>query len=404
MSSSKPKHPIKPIAGIRLAAASAQLYSSNRDDLVLIELSPEASTSAVFTTNKFQAAPVSIAKLHLAESSPRYLFINAGNANAGTGALGIEAANQCLEAVANFVGCSPVEILPFSTGVIGEPLPTEKILNKIPDLVAKLDADNFSAAAKAIMTTDTVEKLVSTEVEIDGEIITITGMAKGSGMIQPNMATMLAYIFTDAEIEQKTLEQCLHQATTLSFNRITVDGDMSTNDACVLVASGSSAQKIDVTDNNSYKTFTDTLNSVFIELAKKIIRDGEGASKFITIHVQQGKTIEECEKVAYQIANSPLVKTACFASDANWGRILAAVGAADIPNLEVEQVAIYIDDLCIVEGGMRHQNYSETEATHIMQQHDISIRVLLHRGQTEATVWTTDLSYEYIKINAEYRT
>ncbi len=389
------------IDGIRLNTVAANIRYPAREDLVLIELAEGTNVAAVFTRNAFCAAPVRIAKKHLKEASPRYLLINSGNANAGTGAAGIDAAVACCSGVANVVQCATKEVLPFSTGVIGEALPFDKINVCVDELSQGLDAQLWGKAATAIMTTDTVAKLFSVSVEIDGQTLNLTGMAKGSGMIRPDMATMLSYIATDAKIDSDKLQSCLQYAVDRSFNRITVDGDTSTNDAVVLMATGKSTINI---DEQNIELFQDILNGLCETLAKAIVRDGEGATKLINVVVENGIDESECANVAYAIAHSPLVKTAFFASDPNWGRILAAVGYAGVDDFDIDKVEIYLDDVCLVQQGGKAQSYSEAEGQRVMDKSEITVRVNLQRGQAKTTVWTCDLSYDYVKINAEYRT
>jgi len=389
------------IDGIRLDSASAEVCYKDRKDVVLIELNPQTTTAAVFTTNAFCAAPVQIAKKHLLESSPRYLLINSGNANAGTGQPGYEAAMACCKAVAEHTGCQPNEVLPFSTGVIGQVLPSDRVMAVIPSLVSGLDPKYWSLAAEAIMTTDTRSKLFSCQTSIDGKLVHFTGIAKGSGMIRPNMATMLSYVATDANIGQSQLQTCLNIAVNKSFNRITVDGDTSTNDALVLMATGKSG--VEITDNN-IEAFQAALNELCITLARSLVRDGEGATKLINIEVQGGQNEQECARVAYAIAHSPLVKTAFFASDPNWGRILAAVGYAGVKDLDIDKLQIYLDEVCLVEQGGVAKTYTEEQGQKVMQQAEITVRVNLNRGDASTTVWTCDFSYDYVRINAEYRT
>ncbi len=388
------------IDGIRLATHAAGIKKPGRDDLVLIELEEGTSTAAVFTQNAFCAAPVQLAKQHLSTHSPRYLLINSGNANAGTGKAGLDAARVCCESIAQQAGCNVEEVLPFSTGVIGQPLPVDKLVNAIPALHANLQTDHWEAAARAIMTTDTQPKLINQQVEIEGQTISISGIAKGSGMIRPDMATMLSYVATDAGLTKSQLANCLHEAVELSFNRITVDGDTSTNDALVLMATGKRGSLSDA----GIKIFQTALNEVCVGLAKSIVRDGEGATKLITIDVEGGRNEQECGQVAYAIAHSPLVKTAFFASDPNWGRILAAVGYAGVEQLEVELVDIYLNEVCIVRQGGVADDYTEQQGQAVMQQNEITVRVKLNRGRHQVRIWTCDFSYDYVKINAEYRT
>lgn len=386
------------INGIKLGTACAQIKQAERDDLALLALAPASSCAAVFTRNAFCAAPVTIAREHLAATNPRYLLINSGNANAGTGSRGLEDALSCCEAVANLTGCAVNEVLPFSTGVIGQTLPVEKIKAALPAAIAALDSDGWQQAAEAIMTTDTVPKLVSLK-----EPFVITGIAKGAGMIKPNMATMLSYIATDVTAPMSVLQAALNQAVEKSFNRITIDGDTSTNDACVLIATGKGLT-IDSTEHPAFMDFCKAVTDICLELAQAIVRDGEGATKFITVSVEQAATEQECLDVAYTIAHSPLVKTAFFASDPNWGRILAAVGRAGIENIDINAVKIYLDDVCIVENGGVAETYTEQQGQEVMNKTDIKITVLLGRGEYQDTVYTSDLSYDYVKINAEYRT
>lgn len=389
-----------PVAGIRLGAVAAGIRYENRTDLSLIEINPEASVAAVFTQNAFCAAPVSIAKKHLAAGTPRYLLINAGNANAGTGQPGVDNAMACCEAVAGQAQCQAYQVLPFSTGVMGEDIPLEKFTQVIPKLVNTIDAHHWHSVARAIMTTDTVPKGVSCQVTIGNDVVTITGVAKGVGMIRPNMATLLAYIATDANIEKSLLDNCLHQAVEQSFNRITVDGDTSTNDACVLIATGQSMATI---GKPGLSEFQAALNTVCEVLARALVKDGEGATKLINIRVSGGKDEIECKEVAYTVAHSPLVKTAFFASDPNWGRILAAVGRTEVDNLDVSKIRIYLDEVCIVEQGARAKTYNEELGQLVMDKTEITVSIDLARGNAETHIWTCDFSYDYVRINAEYR-
>ncbi len=386
------------VNGIKLGTACAQIKQAKRDDLALLELAPESSCAAVFTRNAFCAAPVTVAREHLAATNPRYLLINSGNANAGTGARGLEDARSCCEAVAKLTNCAVNEVLPFSTGVIGQALPVEKIKAALPAAIAALDSEAWQQAAEAIMTTDTVPKLASVK-----EPFAITGIAKGSGMIKPDMATMLSYVATDVKAPASVLQAALNQAVEKSFNRITVDSDTSTNDACVLIATGKGLA-IDSTDHPAFMDFSKAVTDICLELAQAIVRDGEGATKFIIVSVEQGASEQECLDVAYTIAHSPLVKTAFFASDPNWGRILAAVGRSGIEEFDINAVKIYLDDVCIVENGGVADTYTEQQGQEVMNKTDITISVLLGRGQYQDTVYTSDLSYDYVKINAEYRT
>ncbi len=395
---------LHPVAGVRIATAAAGIKYPDRTDLVAFELVKGAQCAAIFTRNAFCAAPVTVAREHLATTTPRLLLINSGNANAGTGEQGYQDALNSCAWLADAVGCSAHEVLPFSTGVIGEPLPMDKFETAMPLLANAFDADNWRAAAYGIMTTDTLPKGVSRQLTIGGERVTITGISKGSGMICPNMATMLAYVATDANIAPALLQQSLQRAADRSFNCISVDGDTSTNDACVLMATGEAmASVIDDDQSAAYQQFCEALTEVCVVLAQAIIRDGEGATKFITIDVEGGGSEADCRQVAYTVAHSPLVKTAFFASDPNWGRILAAVGRADIEALNVERVAIYLDDLCIVRDGGRAAEYREAAGEAVMRQEEITVRIVLGDEPHQARLWSCDFSYDYVRINAEYR-
>ena len=395
---------LHPVAGFRLGTTSAEIKTPGRPDLVVMELAAGSTTAAVFTQNAFCAAPVIVAREHLEQQSPGYLLINTGNANAGTGDQGIEDARQCCETLAGHAGCSSQAVLPFSTGVIGEPLPVEKIQSGLPSALQQLDEDGWSAAATGILTTDTVPKGASKRIELDGQTITITAIAKGAGMIRPDMATMLAFIATDAALGHDALHDCLLTATERSFNRITVDGDTSTNDACVLVATGKSAAAEITRDDPNYGLFCTALTEVCVQLAQAIVRDGEGATRFVTVAVDSGESRDECLGVAYTIAHSPLVKTALFAGDPNWGRILAAVGRAGVAGLNLKNIQIWLDDVCIVRDGGRAPDYTEAAGQQVMDKKEFTIRVVLNRGHCAEQIWTCDLSYDYVKINAEYRT
>ncbi|MEJ2608820.1 MAG: bifunctional glutamate N-acetyltransferase/amino-acid acetyltransferase ArgJ [Candidatus Thiodiazotropha sp.] len=393
------------VAGVRLGVTAAGVRYPDRNDLVLIELAEGATCAAVFTRNAFCAAPVQLARKHLTQASPRLLLINSGNANAGTGQQGFNDALNCCRALAEVAGCATEQVLPFSTGVIGEPLPVVRIQDAMPDALKALTSDGWERAARAIMTTDTRPKLATRCFEVKGVTVQVTGMAKGSGMICPDMATMLAYIATDLAVEQTLLQACLDQAVKSSFNSISVDGDTSTNDACVLMASGASTLPM-VTESESpvYQQLAKAVLEISMELAREIIADGEGATKLVEVRVERATDEEEARKVAYTIAHSPLVKTALFASDPNWGRILAAVGRAGVSQLDIERVAIWLDDVCIVRHGGRASDYTERAGQEVMQRSDFTIRVDLARGEANGRVLTCDLSYDYVKINAEYRT
>ncbi|MCH7695736.1 MAG: bifunctional glutamate N-acetyltransferase/amino-acid acetyltransferase ArgJ [Proteobacteria bacterium] len=394
-----------PVEGVRLSACSAGIYQNKRLDFALLAFEQDASCAAMFTQNAFCAAPVLIAKQHLGKTSPKFCLINAGNANAGTGEQGYQDAIDVCHDLAAIAHCPVESILPFSTGVIGEYLPTDKLCAALPGLYNNLADDNWLDVGRAIMTTDTLVKGISKKINIDKQPVTITGIAKGAGMIRPDMATMLAFIATDVKVERGFVEQILRSAVEKSFNRICVDGDTSTNDACVLIATGKSKASVPA-DLNSEAAIQliDAITHVCAELAQAIIRDGEGASKFITVEVNGGKSTEECLTVAYTIANSPLIKTAFFGSDPNWGRILAAVGRSGLVDLTVADVSIYLDDVCIVENGVRAKDYLESAGQAVMSGHDILLRVSLGRGKVSESIWTCDLSHDYVTINAEYRT
>ncbi len=393
------------IDGIRLGTTCAGVKVDKRRDLVVIEAEAGTHCAAVFTRNAFCAAPVIVARRHLNVTAPRYLVINTGNANAGTGEQGIKDAMSCCEALAELADCRAEEVAPFSTGVIGEPLPLAKIQAGLPDAAAKLGCDGWSEAAYGIMTTDTVPKGVSQKVTVNGYPITVTGIAKGAGMIRPNMATMLAFLATDAAVKQPVLQSVLHDVVPKTFNRITVDGDTSTNDACVLLATGKSqASAINNERDSGFDIFRRAVLNVCQALAQAIVRDGEGATKFITIAVEGGNSEEECYQVADTIAHSPLVKTAFFACDPNWGRILAAVGRAGLTNLDITRIVIGLDEVCIVADGGRAPDYTEQRGQMVMARDEITVRVDLGRGRFKGHAWTCDFSYDYVRINAEYRT
>lgn len=391
------------VDGIRLSAAASGIKKNDAIDMVLIEIESGSSCSAVFTQNRFRAAPVIISEKHLHQSVPRLLLINSGNANAGTGETGYKNALLTCELAATALGCETQQVLPFSTGVIGENLIVDCFKKTLPRLVSQLESDNWLTAAKGIMTTDTVAKGVSKKIQIDGETVTLTGIAKGSGMIKPNMATMLAYVATDARISTDLLNECLKLSVEASFNSITVDGDTSTNDSCVLVATGKSSAPAIVKSSPAYTIFMQALNHVMQSLAQSIVRDAEGITKFVEIKVINAESYDDAKTVAYTVAHSPLVKTALFASDPNWGRILAAVGRAEIDKLDVDQLSIYLADVCIVKSGARAETYSEEAGQSVMSESELTITIDLAMGNSNATVWTSDLSYDYVKINAEYR-
>ena len=393
------------IPGIQLGVAQAGIKYANRDDLTIIEIAEGSSTAAVFTQNAFRAAPVLVAERNNVEVDTRYILINSGNANAGTGAPGMAACERSCEALANATQTDSVQVLPFSTGVIGEVLPVEKIEAAIPAAISDLSAANWERASKAIMTTDTVPKLRSKVVTLeDGRCCDLVGMSKGSGMIQPNMATMLGFIATDASISREMLDGMLRTAVNVSFNRITVDGDTSTNDAVTLTATGQSDLVITPTDRAAALAFQTALTELATELAQGIVRDGEGATKFVEITVSSASSEAEADQVARTVAHSPLVKTALFASDPNWGRILAAVGRAGVSELDVEAVSLSLNGVLIAEKGARAESYTEEAGVAAMAPEDLVITIDLGRGEKSATLWTTDFSYDYVKINAEYRT
>ena len=395
---------IYPIDGIKLSATAAGVRYKDRDDLVVIEIADSANTAVVTTKNTFCAAPVRVLREHFAKASPRYLITNTGNANAGTGADGKRRAVDICSALAAKAGVDVSTVLPFSTGVIGEPLNSDAVIAGLDNALANLAADNWLAAANGIRTTDTIPNLASEKVDVDAISYHITGMSKGSGMIRPNMATMLGYVATDANIAADLLQEMLSKINEQSFNRITVDGDTSTNDCCVLIATGTaSSEIIDSPEHPHYQPIFDALTAVFVRLAQLIVRDGEGATKFMTVKVTGGNTTQECCDVAYAVAHSPLVKTAFFASDANWGRILAAVGYAGIDDLDTEQVDVYLDEVMICENGGVAPSYTEAAGKEVMSHPEITIHIDLARGDAHDTVYTCDLSYDYVKINADYR-
>ena len=400
------KHPqsLVKIKGIRLSASSAKIYRKKRDDIALIEITDGSVTSAAFTQNRFCAAPVQISKNHLSKSKPRYCLINAGNANAGTGEDGLSNSKAICRELAKITNCNENEILPFSTGVIGEDLPVEKINKVLPQLVKNLSEDCWVNVAKSIMTTDTIPKAVSSQISIANSTVSITGIAKGSGMIKPDMATMLSFVATDANVTKDALDKIRDHALFKSFNRITVDGDTSTNDSFLLISTCAiDAPIIDKKDSKEFKILENEIIKVCRELAQAIVRDGEGATKFISIQVDEGIDSSECLLVAYKVAESLLVKTAFTASDPNWGRIIAAIGNSNIRDLDIHKIDVYIDDICIVNNGERSKTYSEDKGKKVMKQNEIILRINLRRGTFSEEIWTTDLSYEYIKINAEYR-
>ncbi|TXH68576.1 MAG: bifunctional glutamate N-acetyltransferase/amino-acid acetyltransferase ArgJ [Thiothrix sp.] len=389
-----------PIAGVRLATLNAGIRYKGRDDLLVMELAEGSSCAAVFTRNAFCAAPVTVARAHLASASPRYLLVNAGNANAGTGELGLAAAKACCTALAEAGQCKSEQILPFSTGVIGQQLPVDKVVAALPTALANLKEANWLAAAKAIMTTDTIGKAMSKQIELDGKQVSITGIAKGAGMIHPNMATMLSYVATDAQVEPSVLQSILSEVVDETYNCITIDGDTSTNDSLVLAATGKSGAVVDASNRAS---FQQAVQDVCMYLAQAIVRDGEGATKFISIMVEGAKDRAEARVIGNTVALSPLVKTAMFASDPNWGRILAAVGRSQIDKLDVNAVTIWLGDTLLIEKGQPAPSYREELGQVEMKRDEINVRIQMGRGAASATTWTCDFSYDYVKINAEYR-
>ncbi len=390
------------VPGIRLSSVQAGIRYSNRKDICLVEITESGAVAAVFTRNQFCAAPVQLAKQHLGSTQPRYLLINAGNANAGTGEAGMQMARRTCEFLAEAAGCDVVQVLPFSTGVIGEDLPIEPFAQAIPELLDTLAEESWLEAATSIMTTDTQPKLCSAALDLPTGAVTLTGMAKGSGMIRPDMATMLAYIATDASVDQVLLQQMLEKAVAPSFNSITVDGDTSTNDACVLIATGASGVRVEA-DSAEAEQLQDAITQVCWHLAREIVLDGEGATKLVEIQVEGARNEQDARAVAYTLAHSPLAKTAWFASDPNWGRILAAVGRSGVEELRVDHIRIWLDDVCIVSQGGRDADYQERRGAAVVAKPDFVIRIDLAMGQSAAKVLTCDLSCDYVKINAEYR-
>jgi len=393
-----------PVSGVELGYAEAHVRKPNRKDVLVIKLAEGTRVAGVFTKNRFCAAPVVLCKDFLAQQAGiRALLVNTGCANAGTGEDGLQRAQQSCDALASLLGIQANQVLPFSTGVILEPLPVEKVVAGLPAAIDNLKADNWLNAAEAIMTTDIVAKGTSRQLNVGGKTITITGMSKGSGMIHPNMATMLGYVATDAAISQSALESMIQYAVNKSFNCITVDGDTSTNDSLIFMATNQAANA-EITENSAdYIALRDAFTDVAVELAQAIVRDGEGATKFMSIIVERGQNEEECRKVAYAIAHSPLVKTAFFASDPNLGRILAAIGYAGVDDLDVNALQLYLGDVLVAEKGGRAASYLEEQGSAVMSESDIVVRVVLNRGDAAVTIWTCDFSYDYVKINADYR-
>jgi glutamate N-acetyltransferase/amino-acid N-acetyltransferase len=398
-----------PVKGIQLGFTQAGIRKADRKDLLVMKLAPTATVAGVFTANRFCAAPVQVCKSHLSATAVKSslpihaLVINTGNANAGTGESGLAAANATCDALAKFLGCEAAQVLPFSTGVILETLPVDRLIAGLPSAIENLTEDNWYHAAEAIMTTDTQPKAASRQITIRKQTVTMTGISKGAGMIMPNMATMLGFIAMDVKVTQPVLDQLVKEACNRSFNCISIDGDTSTNDSFILIATGTSSLEITDTGSAEYDELLQAVVSLAQELAQMIVRDGEGATKFMTVTVEEGSSIEECRQVAYSVANSPLVKTAFFASDPNLGRLLMAIGKAGIADLDVALVDLYLDEVWVVKQGGRHPEYQESDGQRVMKKSEITTRILLNRGTASATVWTCDLSHEYVTINADYR-
>ncbi len=399
---------LKPVPGIQLGHAEAGIKKPNRKDLLVMKLAPGATVAGVFTTNRFCAAPVQLAKAHLAQAAASgkgiaALVINTGNANAGTGEAGLANAQATCDALAKELGVDAAQVLPFSTGVILEPLPVDRLVAGLPQAIANLADSNWFNAAQSIMTTDTLPKAASRTVTIAGKKVTLTGISKGAGMIKPNMATMLGFVACDAKVPQALLDKMVKDAADASFNCITIDGDTSTNDSFMLVATGAGELEVGSAESDEYQALAAAVTWLSQELAQLIVRDGEGATKFITIRIEQGRDADECRKIAYAIGHSPLVKTAFFASDPNLGRILAAIGYAGVADLDVSKIDLYLDDVWVAKQGGRNPEYQEEDGQRVMKQSEITVRVVLARGNAAATVWTCDLSHDYVSINADYR-
>jgi glutamate N-acetyltransferase/amino-acid N-acetyltransferase len=399
---------LKPVNGIELGFAEAGIKKPNRKDVLVMKLAEGATVAGVFTKNRFCAAPVQVSKANLAAVAGggkpiRVLVVNTGNANAGTGETGLANAQATCAEAARLLGLDAQQVLPFSTGVILEQLPVQKVVAALPAALSNLRQDNWFNAAEAIMTTDTQPKAASRTVAIDGHSVTMTGISKGAGMIKPNMATMLGYLAFDAKVAQSVLDELVRYAADRSFNSITIDGDTSTNDSFIIMATGAGTLEVNSTSDSAYIALRDAVTDISRNLAQQIIRDGEGATKFMTITVEEGRDLEECRKIAYSIAHSPLVKTAFFASDPNLGRILAAIGYAGVDDLDVTKLDLYLDDVWVAKAGGRNPDYKEEDGQRIMKQAEILVRVKLARGDAEATVWTCDLSHDYVSINADYR-
>ncbi|MGJ3442680.1 bifunctional glutamate N-acetyltransferase/amino-acid acetyltransferase ArgJ [Pseudomonas sp. Je.1.5.c] len=395
---------LHPVPGFELGIASAGIKRPGRKDVVVMRCAEGSSVAGVFTLNAFCAAPVILSKQRV-QGTVRYLLTNTGNANAGTGAPGLAAAERTCAKLAELAGVDAQSVLPFSTGVIGEPLPVEKIEGALQAALDNLSENNWAEAATGIMTTDTLPKGASRQFQFEGQTITVTGISKGAGMIRPNMATMLGYIATDAKVAPAVLKDLMLDGANKSFNRITIDGDTSTNDCCMLIATGKAdVPEISEAKGALFEALKQAVFEVCMEVAQAIVRDGEGATKFVTVEVNGGGNHQECLDVGYAVAHSPLIKTALFASDPNWGRILAAVGRAGVPQLDVSLIDVFLGEVCIASKGGRSPSYTEQQGSKVMAQEEITIRIELGRGQCSETIWTTDLSHEYVKINAEYRT
>ena len=400
---------LHPVAGVTLGWAEAHIRKPNRKDVLVMSLEAGATVAGVFTANRFCAAPVTVCREHLERvrsggEGIRALVVNTGNANAGTGEPGLAHARETCAELARLAGIAAEQVLPFSTGVILEPLPVDRLKAGLPAALANLRAAHWYDAAQAIMTTDTLPKAASQQVTIDGHTVTLTGISKGAGMIKPNMATMLGFLAFDANVAQPVLDTLVKEVADRSFNCITIDGDTSTNDSFILIASGkSSLPSITSTDSPAYRALRDAVVAVAQTLAQLIVRDGEGATKFMTVRVEGGASVAECRQIAYAIGHSPLVKTAFYASDPNLGRILAAIGYAGVADLDVAKIDLYLDDVHVAKAGGRHPDYREEDGQRVMKQSEITIRVVLGRGTADATIWTCDLSHEYVSINADYR-
>ena len=388
------------VPGVRLASVACGIKGEDVLDLVLFEFAEGSNTAGIFTRSAFAAAPVLVGRKHLQQAGSRFFLINSGNANAATGEQGVADAEGCCKALSQATGVRPEQVIPFSTGVIGEKLQVAHIIDALPEITAALDEENWLQAARGIMTTDTRPKITSRQIEIEGTTVTLTGIAKGAGMIQPDMATMLAYVATDGLAGQEFLKSALQVAADQSFNRITVDGDTSTNDSCMLTATGVS--RVDLGDPDVAGKFQTALNSLMRELAHAIIRDAEGATKFVEVRVEGGRSVDDCLKIAYSIANSPLMKTALFASDANWGRIIMAIGKAGV-DIDISKVDVFVGDVQMLVKGGKHPDYAEESGVAVMANDEIVITVDLNLGDVVESVWTSDLSYDYVVINAEYR-